>query len=1221
MSYIQNIDVKRGFARILAENAKPLFGFTASAANRISIVGESAELRLITLGSLSLFSIRTCCFAMVFGSLCCSESVCAQGGVCRLRGSVTDVTGAAIPGAAVTLTPDMPATGLIQIAASAAGTFEACSAPASGYTVSVTAEGFAKASEHVKLPAKALALVLGVAGASDEATVTAGENDKVEVDPSAVGTGMALSEKQIADIPLNGRSFTDTLSIAPGVVPISSAQPNAVVMSGVASTPPSGDLDIGALSVSGQRETSNAFRVNGANVQEDVNMGVAVVPTLDSIGDLQVLTAAMDAKYGNQSGGQILVTTKSGSDSLHGSVYDYFRNTALDARNYFSLTRAPFHQNQFGGTLGGSIARAKTYFFVDYQGTRQTQGIDTGLIAVPSAADRMGDLGDLTSELTGSVSGSYFAGLLTQKLGYAVTQGEPYYTAGCATSTCVFPNGQIPASAFSAPAQHLLQYIPTPNDGSSEFSTSSYAQKVRDDKGAVRLDRETRVGQLSGYYFADDYTLLNPYPTGQGGATVPGFNAENDGRAQLFNINLTSAIRTKWMNQAHASYMRNAAAVGQPIGGVGISLASQGFVTGSGTSGIVPQNPSIEGVENVTFNDFVLGVDVTSLFQAENIYEGTDDVTRVAGRHTLAFGVSYHADEINTHPGVYDNGSFSFTGSETGSDFADFLLGIDSSYTQGHGLSFYNRNHYLGLYAQDKFDVSSRLTLSYGLRYDVLPPWSEKYNQLLTLDPNEQSVVFPNAPKGILFPGDPGVPKTLSPTRYANFAPRVSAAWTPKNGTVVRGGYGLYYTAFEGLSAGIMSGNPPYGFTDTSAAPTLFDEPFVTAATGVSVGQRFPLQQVSFGASPSHPNTSVNWANFEPLTGIPAFAKDNVTPYAENYNLAIEHSLGEHTSLTASYVGTQSHHLLVIQEVNPGNPALCLALSQPSEVATGSATCGPFGESSSYTSASGTVYQGTRSAFGPAFGSVNLQRTIANAHDNALEVSARHVSRSLYLQVGYTWSKSIDQSSSLAEAVYPAVVPGGAGASRGLSAFDLTHNFVASYRYTLPVAEALRLHEHERLTGGWQVSGLTRFSTGLPVTLINNNDTSLLGTQPNGINNNGVDEPAYTPGNLDLLRHPRGTDSAFNTGLFALPALGTLGNARRRFFYGPGADNTDLAVTKETPFARGSVEIRAEAFNVFNHSQFFSPAAVNGNISSTAFGQFQTASPPRLMQVAARISF
>jgi hypothetical protein len=972
-------------------------------------------------------------------------------------------------------------------------------------------------------------------------------------------------------------------------------------------------------------------------VQEDENMGVAVVPTLDSIADLEVLTSEFDAKLGNQSGGQISVTTRSGGERLHGSVYDYFRNTALDARNYFSLTRAPFHQQMFGGTMGGPLVRGKkTFFFGDYQGTRQTQGVDTGLIAVPTVAERAGDLADESSALTGSVSGPYFAQLLSSKLGYAVTQGEPYYTANCtaANGQCVFPGGVIPGSVVSAPAKNLLQYIPQPNVGSGTFSTSTYAQTVRDDKGSVRVDRQTRWGALTGYYFLDDYTVLNPYPTGQGGATVPGFNAENDGRAQLAAVNLQTVLGASATNLAHVSYMRNAAAAGQPKGGVGVSLASQGFVTGAGTSGIVPQLPGIEGVENVIFNGFTMGVDVTSLFQAENTFEFADDASRTLRSHVLSIGVDFHADQINTHPAVYDNGSFSFTGSETGSDFADFLLGIDSSYTQGSGQKFYNRNHYLGLYAQDSWQVGPQVTLNYGLRWDVLPPWSEKYNQLLTLNPDEQSVVFPNAPKGILFPGDPGVPNTLSATRYGNVAPRAAVSWAPKarpgalawalggpGATLVKAGYGVYYSAFEGLSAGIMSGNPPYGFTDTSAAPTLFDEPFVTAATGVSVGQRFPLQTVAFGASKAHPNTSVDWANFEPLTGIPAFAMNNVTPYAENYSVTLQREVGAHTVVTAGYVGTEAHHLLVIQEVNPGNPAACLALSTTASVAAGSATCGPFGESSTYRTAAGTVVQGTRTNFGPAFGSVNLQRTIANSHDNALEVSVKHSTRTLFVQVGYTWSKSIDQSSSLAEAVDPEV-PGmsTAGMSRALSAFDLRHNFVATYRYTLPLETLWK--GHARFTRGWDVSGLTRFSTGFPVTLLNNNDTSLLGTQPNGINNNGVDEPEVAMGSLQVKHRPGAGGYAFDTSLFSLPTLGTLGNARRRFFYGPGADNTDFAVKKTTELRRGmSVEIRAEAFNAFNHGQFFGPAAVSGNLSSTNFGQVQSSSSPRLMQLAGRFRF
>ncbi len=1143
-------------------------------------------------------------------------------------GRVVDPSGAAVPHAHLRL--NVPGERSLTLEADEAGSFR-MSLPESGpCSLTVDAPGFDSSTVAISastLP-PLLVIPLQLAGRVESVDVEGAGGSTIE--PTETQLGGVLAQQQLEAIPLNGRSFTDLLALSPGVVPVSSAQPNAVVMSGVASTPPSGDLDIGALSVSGQRETSNAFRVNGADVQEDVNMGVAVVPTLDSVADLEVLTSSFDAKLGNQSGGQIQVETRSGGAQLHGSGYDYFRNTALDARNYFSLIRAPFHQNQFGGTFGGPFPHAaKLFFFADYQGTRQTQGIDTGLIAVPSLADRTGDLSDQAASLTGTVSGGSFAQLLSSRLGYTVQQGEPYYTPGCTTSTCVFPNGVIPQAAFSAPAQHLLAYIPQPNQGSATFSTSSYAQKVRDDKGAIRLDRATRIGTLTGYYFLDDYTLLNPYPTGQGGATVPGFNAQNNGRAQLYTVNLVSSFGANATNQAHFSYLRNAASVGQPRDGVGVSLASQGFVTGETTSGIVPLLPQIEGVENVIFNSFTLGTDVTSLFQAENTFEVADDYSRTVRAHTLSFGATFHADQINTHPTVYDNGSFSFTGSETGSDFADFLIGIDSSYTQGQGQNFYNRNHYAGVYAQDSWRATPQLTLNYGLRWDVLPPWSEKFNQLLTLDPNEQSVVFPNAPKGILFPGDPGVPNTLAPTRYSNFAPRFAASWAPSfvststlgrifgasGQTVLRGGFGIYYTASEGLSAGIISGNPPYGFTDTSAAPTLFDQPFVTAATGVSVGQRFPLQPVAFGASPAHPNTSVNWANFEPLTGIPAFDKNDVTPYTENFSFTLDRQLGAKTVFTASYVGTEAHHLLVIQEVNPGNPAACLALSTPASVAPGSATCGPFGESSTYETAAGQTIQGTRTAFNAAFGSVNLQRTIANSHDNALELSLRHSTRPLFVQLAYTWSKSIDQSSSLAEAVYP----GNAGASRALSAFDLTHNFVASYRYTVPVARLLR--QPSALTEGWQVSGITRFSTGFPVTLVNNNDTSLLGTQPNGINNNGVDEPEYLGGSLQLNHRP-GAGPAFDPSQFPLPALGTLGNARRRFFYGPGADNTDLTLGKTTPVRDwANIELRVEAFNLFNHGQFFGPASVSGNLSATNFGDIQSSSPPRLLQLAARVSF
>jgi hypothetical protein len=1135
-----------------------------------------------------------------------------------LQGTVTDVSGAVIPQAKVVV---RSASGGAAVTAATDddGNFQLTGLAAGDYLVTATAANFAPAQARVTAGAQTaeLHLELSVAQASETVAVRA---EGAQIDTSSTETGGTLDAQQMTTVPLNGRSFTDALAVMPGVTPTSSAQPNAIVMSGVASTPPSGELDSGSLSIGGQRETANSFRVNGADAQEDVNMGTAIVPTLDSIADLNVATGNYAPEFGSASGGQIAVTTKSGTNAWHGSLYDFLRNTNLDARNYFSLDRGAFHQNQFGSTLGGPLRKDRLYFFADYQGTRLAEGVDTGLISVPSATERSGDFSGVASSLTGAVSGPYLASLLTQKLGYSVTEGEQYYFPGCSSQNeCVLPNAKIPAAAWASAAQHLLGYIPAANAGSGTFSTSAAEQEIRDDKGAFRLDGNTRIGSVAGYYFLDDYNVNDPYPSGTGGATVPGFNALNYGRAQLLALSDTKTRGSNTVNQARVSYMRNAANVGVPQGGVGPTLTSQGF------SGIVPLDPKTEGVENVIFNDFTMGVDVTALFQAENIVEGADDWSHVIGNHNLKLGADVHGDQINTHPDVYFNGSFAFTGSETGLDFADFLLGVDSSYTQGDARRFYNRNLLAGAYAQDSWKVRPTLTLDYGVRWDLLPPWYEKYNQLQTLVPGEQSQVFPNAPEGIVFPGDPGVPRTLAAKQWTNFAPRVGLAWSPKflgeGKTSVRASWGQFYTPIEGLSPAIMSANPPYGYTYTSAVPTLFDTPWTAAADGSSLqpnGPRFPLAAAPVGASRTRPVSTVNWAQFEPFTGIPAVAPGNVTPYAEDYLASVERQLGRNTVLDVSYVGTQAHHLLTLLEANPGDPALCLSLSEVSEVASGSATCGPFGESGTYTRANGQVVDGTRTRFSPAFGSVSWQKTIGNSHDNALELSLKHDGSRLGYTVAYTWSQSIDQSSSLADAVDP-LDP---GLSRSLSAFDLTHNLVANYHYHLaglPAAWGGSQPWLRTATSGWTVFGLTRMTTGFPVTLVNNNDTSLLGTQPNGVNNNGVDQLDFTPGRLELKGSPA-AGNGFNTSLFGLPALGDFGNARKRFFHGPGSDDTDLAVEKSTSFMDGKeLQLRAEAFNLFNRSQFFGPASVEGNVGSQTFGQIVSAAPPRLMQLSARV--
>src|SRR5208283_3669647 len=261
----------------------------------------------------------------------------------------------------------------------------------------------------------------------------------------------------------------------------------------------------------------------------------------------------------------------------------------------------------------------------------------------------------------------------------------------------VFPTGQIPSSVWSAPAKYLLASIPKPNTGPALFATAAEAQTLSDDKGALRLDWTHGKGTLTGYYFLDQYSLNNPYPAGTGGASVPGFNATSHGRAQLASLGHTATFGSTALNEFHLSYMRNANSVGQPWGGVGPSLTTQGF------TGIVALKPSTEGIENIAFNDFTLGVDTTALVQAENIYEISDAFSRILGKHGLKAGGEVHANQIDTHPDVIFNGSFAFNGSETGLDFADFLLGVTSSYTQGQAGSFYNRNLYMSAFAQDSW--------------------------------------------------------------------------------------------------------------------------------------------------------------------------------------------------------------------------------------------------------------------------------------------------------------------------------------------------------------------------------------------------------------------------------------------------------------------------------------------------------------------------------------
>jgi hypothetical protein len=909
-----------------------------------------------------------------------------------ILGTVTDPNGDAVPAANVAVIET--STSVKQTRATdAQGFYSFQSLPVGRYDIQVDANGFKpvrRTGVSIDVDSKIVVDASLTIGERSEAITVSDSATHVETADTQMGE--VISGKQMTSVPLNGRSYTDLLALQSGVVPVTSLTSDTTQDVGVSAFSPSGDLNPGTISINGQREFANSFVLNGSDVEEDVNMGTAIVPNLDSIAEFRILTSNFDAEYGEFSGGQIEVVTKSGTNSLHGDGFEFLRNTDLDARNYFSPTRGAFNQNQYGGTLGGPIKKNKLFFFADYQGTRLTQGVDTGEIPVPSLENRSGNLSNLASSFltidqNGSavpttVSGPYWANQLSRRLGYGVKTGEPYYFAGCNSSAlCVLPNAAIPQSAWSAPAANLLKYIPAPNNPNGTFSTSSYNQTLDDNKGAFRLDGATRWGMLAAYFFLDNWSQNNPYPVAQGGANVPGFNALNSGRAQLIALSDTKTFGGTAVNEFHFSFMRDSTDLGHPVGGVGVSLASQGFVVGQNTPGIVALSPKTEGVESVDFNNFSIGTNTNELKQVNNTFQWRDGFSKVIGTHTLKVGAEFHYDQVNTNPIAQLNGNFLFFGSETGVDFADFLLGIASQYNQSQLQSFYGRNKYAGVFGQDSWRVTKSLTLTYGLRWDRIEPWYEEYNQIATFAPGRQSVVFPGAPAGILFPTDPGVPRTLAPPGNLDFAPRVGLAYAPSANpdtllgkmlgepgkTSVRASYGMFYTAIEALTIGIMSANAPYGTTFTSPAPPLFTTPFITASNGQNGGQYFPVQLAPLNTSASHPDAGINWSQFEPISGIPNYPSNNRIPYTEEYMLSLERGFGNNTLLSASYVGTQAHRLLVLEEANPGNPALCLALSNPANLAPGQTPCGPFNESGVFITRSGQVINGDTRTAGSEF--------------------------------------------------------------------------------------------------------------------------------------------------------------------------------------------------------------------------------------------------------------
>ena len=1132
-------------------------------------------------------------------------AVCLADTTGQITGTVTDSSGAAVPSAQVVAT--QPDTGLSKVAVTdTKGKYSLLALQTGRYDLKFSRDGF-KTYEKVGIvvdvnSALQIDATLEVGSIVSSVVVQA---NTVSVETVNTQLGDVIGGTAIESLPLNGRSYTDLLGLQPGVVPESASTIDPGAAYG-------GTAEEGNLSINGQREDSNGFLVNGGSVGEARNNGTAVIPNLDSIAEFRVLTNSMDADNGHYAGGLVSVITKSGTNQFHGNVFEFLRNTDLDAKNFFDTAQTPrevFRQNQFGGTIGGPILRNKIFFFGDYQGTRTAQSLSTGEVPVPSTAERTGDFSGVEGMLTGSVNGPYFANYLGQRLGYAVTNGEPYYTLGCTTGAqCVFPNAQIPSTVFSSAAQGLLQYIPTPNSPGNFFISSSNNQTTDDNRGGVRVDYDTsKLGNFSVYFYIDRSRRVTPFGTDN----VPGFPTLDALKPWSINIGNTKTFNATTINEFRFALTRFVGNNSQPESGLGVPLSKYGFQQGA-PGDIVAANPAYSSVPAISFNNFSFGQPGVVYQRFETPPNFADNFSKVIKNHLVKAGAQYESSNFHQYfPSVGGNGFIGFYGSETGVDFADYLLGAPTSFIQESTLNYDNIKKYFGVYGEDSWQVGHGLTVNYGLRWEYIPNWYEKHNESSdTFVAGEQSKVYPTAPEGLVFAGDPRpgggtIPRTVANTPLDNFAPRIGFAYTPDRGkTSFRAAYGIFYNNNEGSQIYSITGAPPFAEFYDSPAPPFLDTPYINRTDGMIHPSPFPFTPATPG------DTTYNFAPFLPLSAFPSWSLYNRTPYAENYHVTFQREITSSMVASIAYVGSQDHALMDAYEVNPGNAALCLSLSQPSEVAPGTPTCGPFGENTVYTTASGQTVNSTRSPLGPNFGSDVLFATIGNSNYSSLQSSLQYTGKSLTFLAAYTWSKSLDDSSAARNQVLD---PYNHKLSRELSAWDIPQSFVINYNYALPFARPNRLG-YKSLISGWTVTGITRFVTGLPVTLSETDDNSLIGetTQPL------LDRPDYDGAYLKF-RNPRSGQTWFDTSHFTPEALGTLGNARTRFFHGPGVNNFDLALHKDTQLRESlNLEFRAEFFNVGNHAQFLNPS---GNVDSGSFGQVLNASAPRIGQLALKLNF
>jgi len=1138
-----------------------------------------------------------------------------------ISGYVRDKSGAVLAQANVTVVKvDTHYTRTVMT--DAAGQYSVLALPPGRYTLNASVTGFEKGViENVDLNVNdTLHFDFSLQVGSVSATIEV-QADAQQIQTTSTQLGTTMESTQILAMPLNGRSYIDLLSLQAGVAPINTNGNfnDRSPASGLYSS-------AGNVSTDGQPEYANAFLVNGAEVNETKNMGAGLIPNADSVAEFRLLTNSFSAEYGKFTGAVMNSATKSGTNHIHGDVFEFYRNQGMNANSWFTGgTKPELKRHQFGGVVGGPIWKDRLFFFDDYQQTRQVAGVSTGILQVLSNDERNGIFPD--SVLNTPVQGSAWAQTLMSRGGGTIVAGSTLYNQlGTATTTTDITGATVPAhniSAYIDPVTALtMKFIPAANQPNGfNYADSSHVGTIVDKNMSQRIDfNNQKTGDWAFYYHYDSATAVNPIyqQAYQGVTNVPGFPNTEPSRNQLFTMSNTKVFGPSTVNVVRFQVFRTAVHTSQPSSSSTISsYSTYGFNTDPATGGLV--NTGTAGYPSslpmLLFNSFAVGNNWLNLYQPDTTYGIGDTFSRTFGAHSISLGGDFRYYQLNVRNECGSNGYFQFRGNETNTDVSDYYIGAPGQFVQCSIQVLDNRTRYVGLFAADTWKAKTDLTVNYGLRWDVARPWSDRFGRLTTPVPGVQSTKFPNSPTGNLVPGDPGVPSTISPTQYRNFGPRIGIAYAPSGGiwgenkTSIRAAYGIYYLgAADQGNFGII-GDAPWGLYWASPQPTDFASPYITRANGVSQGQHFPF---TFPSGPG-PFPNFQFGSLMPLY-VPGYYDKNKTQMAEHYNLTIQRQLDKATVLTVGYVGTAGHHIQRSIPLLWGNAALCESL----------AGCGPGGEGGVYVQ-NGQTYYGTftglinnqaisanytNSSGGPvsAYAQATWLQNSGNSNYNSLQVSAERRARDLTLLVSYTWAHSFDSYSA-------AYDPRNPSRAYGPSTFDIRNNLVMSYNWELPFT---RLFGARRITTGWHLAGITRFADGTPVSLQGGGDYALT--------NVGLDYPTQI-GPIQKSNPRNFGNQYFNRAAFAsglscgYEVCGVTGTSPQYSFSGPGTINTDASLEKDTRLTESvSLNFRLEMFNIFNHANFLSSGVI-GNPSSGQFGQATTVAPGRIGQISGKIIF